>query len=142
MAAIPKKKKTAKRKPPPPPLGAPLVKPPPPVDKNALLFPSDSGDLILTYDWDSLKAAEPLTLPLNDYSPDGILKATSSNTLAIEFTTPGNSSRFCLSIAGDNKDENKVRVGGGGGYVGGQSEDVDPHSHPTNTALTTTSADL
>ena len=55
-----------------------------------------------------MTAREPLTLKLGDYNSDGILKATSSNTLAIEFTTPGNSSRFCLSIAGDNKDKNKV----------------------------------
>jgi hypothetical protein len=79
---------------------------------EAQLFPPNLGTHVLTTDWNSLTAAEPLTLPLPDYNHDGILRATSSNTLAIEFTTPANSSRFCLSIAGDNKDPEKVRRGG------------------------------
>ena len=51
--------------------------------------------------WNSLEAKEPLRLVLPEYSPEGILQATSPNTLTIEFTTPSNSSRFGFDIAGD-----------------------------------------
>ncbi|GMH58775.1 hypothetical protein TrST_g5232 [Triparma strigata] len=97
---IPKRKRR-----PPPPQSAPsapsassqLPPAPPKVD----YFASAQGVMVHDKPWNSLEAKEPLRLVLPEYSPEGILQATSPNTLTIEFTTPSNSSRFGFDIAGD-----------------------------------------
>ena len=108
-AAIPKKK-AVKRPPPPKPASSPpsaQAQPRPP------MLPDCEGKMVLSEDWDSIKAKEPFILALPDYSPDGILEATSSNTLSVEFSVPEYSNRFCLDIAADvnncgEKDKDKI----------------------------------
>jgi len=60
---------------------------------------------LLSSDWQSTKAKEPLEIALDNYVNQDVMNGEGFNTLAIYFSAAVNSDRFCFNLTGENNDK-------------------------------------